>query len=423
MALQNSEISRMSPMLRSKLRAPTNPDYFIPRPRLNQLLDQLTANPLTLIVAPAGSGKSQLVSNWAETTDLRTAWLSLEETDDDHAEFWFGVIAALEQLAPACSLTPTDLLVRGTPVVDVVRALLDCLEANPTERCALILDDVHVLRNATTSESLALFVQHLPAWLHVVLLGRKDPLLPLDRLRVRGQMAELRFPELRFSSSESRLMLARLAPDLTDTELDEAVVHTEGWAAGVQLIGLASRSARAQATQVGRSVDRNWLTDDYVWHEVLAAGDPEVIDVLLQISVVDRVNAGLAAAITRKPDAAALLLRGEAQGLFLYRVGPDGWFRLHALVREALRGELIRQSRHQENHERAARWFEKAGDTASALEQWLLAERPRDALRLLSSQVAELYDGGREATIVRTIELIPGDVVTTDVDLIDRVRS
>jgi LuxR family maltose regulon positive regulatory protein len=155
------------------------------------------------------------------------------------------------------------------------------------------------------------------------------------------------------------------------------------------------------------------LTDDYVWHEVLGAGDPEVIDALMKISVVDRVNAGLAEAITGKPDAGALLLRGEAQGLFVYRIGSDGWFRLHALVREVLLGDLMRQGRHEPCHERAAQWLERAGETASALEQWLLAQRPRDALRLVAAKSTELYDRGREATIIRTIELIPRDVVAS----------
>ena len=117
----------------------------------------------------------------------------------------------------------------------------------------LVLDDVHLLRSEITAESLALFVQHLPAWLHVILIGRTDPQLPLDRLRVRGQVVELRFPELRFSPAEARSVLARLAPDMTDTELNEATVHTEGWAAGVQLTGLAARFSARPVAPSGRS--------------------------------------------------------------------------------------------------------------------------------------------------------------------------
>ena len=163
------------------------------------------------------------------------------------------------------------------------------------------------------------------------------------------------------------------------------------------------------------------LTNDYVWHEVLAAGDAEVIEVLLQISVVDRVNTSLAAAITGNPNAGALLLRGEAQGLFVHRIGSDGWFRIHGLVREVLLAELVRQSRDREHHERAARWLENAGEVVSALEQWLLAQRPREALRLVSSRSSMLYDSGHEAAIIRTIELIPRAVVAGDMSALIEV--
>ncbi len=119
-------------------------------------------SPLTLVVAPAGSGKSQLVSNWIDTTDLRTAWLSLEEADDNYAEFWFGVVAALNQLAPECGSDAHDSLKEGMPVLDVVRALLDVLESSPSDASVLVLDDVHLLKSEETVESLSLFVQQLP---------------------------------------------------------------------------------------------------------------------------------------------------------------------------------------------------------------------------------------------------------------------
>jgi LuxR family maltose regulon positive regulatory protein len=167
-------------------------------------------------------------------------------------------------------------------------------------------------------------------------------------------------------------------------------------------------------------VDVQLLTEDYVWHEVLANGDPEVIDVLLKVSVLDRVNTALATAITGRSDVRSLLLRGEAQGLFVYRLGGDGWFRIHPFVREALLNELTRSSGHLRCHARAAQFLEDSGETVSALEQWLLAGQPRQALRLLGARSTELYDGGREAVLMRTVEAIPVDVASVDVEsLID----
>ena len=308
-----------------------------------------------------------------------------------------------------------DLLTGSAAYDDVVRALLDGLEADPASPSVLIVDDVHCLKNRVTGDSLELFVQHVPAWLHVVLVGRTDPHLPLDRLRVRGQLAELRFAELRFTDDEARVMLEHLAPDLSTSELEDSVRYTDGWAAGLQLTALAARSAHVQVSPISLLPDAQLLTEDYVWHEVLASGDAEVVDALLQIAVVDRVNSGLAAAITNRSDVRDLLLRAETQGLFVHRLGADGWFRIHPLVRDALRTELGRQSRRGECHARAARWFEDSGETVSALDQWLLADRPRDALRLLAASSTELYDQGREAVILRTIEAIPRSVATTDV--------
>ena len=197
---------------------------------------------------------------------------------------------------------------------------------------------------------------------------------------------ELRFAELRFTPSEARQMLARLVPDLSESELDASASYTDGWAAGLQLTALAARSALVQPSPSSLLSEAQLLTEDYVWHEVLASGDADVVEVLLQISVVDRVNTSLATAITGRCDVRDLLLRGEAHGLFVHRLGIGGWFRIHPLVREVLRNKLGRQSRHRECHERAASWFEDSGETVSALEHWLLAERPRDALRLLGAR-------------------------------------
>ncbi len=406
--------SHSSALLRSKLRRPQLPDHFVPRPRLERVFATVTGRPLTLVIAPAGSGKTACLSNWVAHTDVPHAWLSLEELDDDPVALWTGAISALETLAPGCGRAAQELIIGGATAGDIVRVLLAGLEAASAEHSVLVLDDAHHIKDARTAESLALFVQHLPSWLHVVIAARTDPHIPLDRLRVRGQLVEMRFAELRFTEPEAREMLAHLAPDLTDDEIDLSVAGTDGWAAGVQLAGLSARVGRTPLPAAA-GPDIRLLAEDYVWHEVLATGDPDVVDTLLRISVVDRVNAGLAIAITQRSDARDLLLRGEAQGLFVYRLGDADWFRVHPLVRQVLLRELVRSSRHRVHHERAARWFEEAGETVHALDQWLLAERHRDALRLLAARSTELYDQGRESIIARSLEAIPRDVAASDV--------
>ena len=160
------------------------------------------------------------------------------------------------------------------------------------------------------------------------------------------------------------------------------------------------------------------LVRDYVLNEVLANEAPEVIDVLSAAAVVPRVNPSLAQALTDRPDAGELLRTAEARGLFVTRRGVDGWFELHALVRGVLTADLASRSpnRLAELHTRAARWFEDADEVVVALDQWLLADRPRDALRLLSASQVQLYDSGREATVKRTIAAIPTAVAVSDLD-------
>ncbi len=414
----------VSPLLRSKLRRPAIPDYFVARPRLEEVFAGVTSRPLTLVIAPAGSGKTQLVANWAVHSSIPIAWLSLEEMDDDPVQLWMGVIAALELLAPGSGDGARDLIANRAPIDDVVRALLAAHEGVTVDDSVLVLDDTHHIKDPTATGSLSLFIQHLPSWLHVVIAGRTDPPFPLDRLRGRGQLAEVRFPQLRFTPSEARQMLARLAPAMSESEIDTSAEYTDGWAAGVQLTALSVRAAQSQPAPVSLRSHVRLMTDDYVWHEVLASGDADVVDLLMRVSVVDRVNSELAGAITGRADAHDLLRRGEAQGLFVHRLGTGDWFRIHPLVRESLLDELVRSSSHRQHHERAARWLEEAGETVSALEQWLQADLPREALRLVSARSTELYDQGREAVIGRTLEAIPREVASTDVPaLIDYAVS
>lgn len=409
------ERSRGSALLRSKLRRPVVPDYFVPRPRLDEALATATSRPLTLVIAPAGSGKTQLLSSWASATTHPVAWLSLEEMDDDPVGLWTGMIAALETVVPDVGVTARERVMAQAPISVVVETLLDALDGAGPDPWVLVVDDVHHIKDPSAADSLALFARLLPTWLHLVIAGRTDPPFPLDRWRVGGRVAEIRFPELRFNDAEAKEVLARLAPELSDDELEASARHADGWAAGVQMTALATRSAHTQLAPVALPPDIHVLAEDYVWHEVLAAGDPEVVDLLVQLSVVDRFNVNLANAIADRQDTRMLLLRGESQGLFVHRLGTDDWFRIHPLVREALHHQLSRSSRHRDCHARAARWFEDAGETVDALDQWLLADRPREALRLLGARSTELYDLGRESVITRALAAIPREAAAADV--------
>jgi len=412
--------SARSAIFQSKLRPAANPGYLVPRPRLHALLDQAVTAPLTLVVAPAGSGKTSLLRSWAADSSLPHAWLSLDETDRDPVQLWRGVLAALEGIAPGCAADCADLLRLPGGLHEAVGVLLDDLEDREAGDAVLVLDDLQLVdEDEAVATSLALFVQHLPSWLHVVIASRRAPRLPVHRLRARGQLGEVHFAELRFSYAEASTMLSRLVPTLDPDLVAEVAARAGGWAASIQLAALAARSSQAQGDLYlpSHDTDRHYL-EDYVWQEILASESPELVDVLLATSVVDRIDPGLAQILASRPDAVEQLAQAEARGLFLTRIEPSGAFEMHALVRDVLRSLVAKRSpeRLTQLHGWAAGWHEAHAQSVSALEHWLRAGRPREALRLLAAEVVALSDGGHESTIVRTLAAIPDGVVSGDLD-------
>ena len=404
-------------LLKAKLRAPVVPDHYVRRARLLRLLDEAVTSPLTLVVAPAGVGKTTLLAGWAAERDLGTGWLSLDESDQDASQFWSGVIGALELLAPGCTGMTLDRLRRPGGVDGVVDHLLDKLHARAGPPAVLVVDDLQFV-GADVARPLAIFLLHLPPWLRIVGLSRRQPDLPLGRIRARGQLGEVQFAELRFSTDEAHEMLARVAPMQGRPWIEAAASQAGGWAAGLQLAALAARAEQARG-DVGVPIPGDdVLMEDYVRSEILASADQALVDVLLDIAVVKRVSTSLARALTGQQDAGALLLRAEAEGLFVTRLRDADWFELHGLVRRALLDELERNSpqRLAERHIRAAQWFEDNREAPKALDHWLAAGRARDALRLLGATHTELYDSGREATVRRTIAAIPLQDATADLD-------
>jgi len=407
----------LASIYQAKLRPAVNSAYLVPRPRLVDMLDRAVQTPLTLVVAPAGSGKTSLLRDWAGRTGLPHAWLSVDESDRDPAQLWLGILAALEGVAPGCAERPARLLRQRRTLLAPVGMLLDDLETRSHDPRVLVIDDLELEDGGAATAALSMFVQHLPGWLRVVVASRRTPPLPVDRLRARGMLSEVRYPELRFSDDESVEMLSRLAPAMPADRLDETARQAEGWAASIQLAGLAARSADARTVPGAprQDVEDRYL-EDYVWHEVLRGEPPDVVEVLASTAVVDRVGPDLSRALAGRDDAADLLALAEERGLFTARIEPSGTYEMHALVRRALVAHQHRRSpeRVAELHRIAARWFEQDGQPVIALEHLLRAGEHREGLRLLASCVTQLYDSGREDTVRRTVAAVQESVPPAD---------
>ncbi len=400
-----------------RVRAPSAP--FVERPRLTDLLDQMADVPVILVVAPAGSGKTSLAAHWLTHADGASAWLALEDADGDIVSFWAGVIGALDESVPGCGTEALIRLKRPDGVAEAAHALIAAFAGGEHGPVRLVIDDLHrVDANIGIIRSLEVLIEHLPAGLQLVLLSRRSPDLATERLQARGRLAQVRFPQLRFSQAESVEMLSLLAPAMADGEVASAAERADGWAAALQLSALATRSVRAQPVATSPWVEHDRIVDDYVWRELLEAEDTAVVGTLLATCVVERVNPSLAEALTGRADAMQHLVAAEARGLFVHRLDAHSWYEVHALVRQMLRNELERRSPDLllAQHARAARWFEEAGEHTAALDHWIAAGRLREALRLLASTTAVLYDTGREATIMRVMSHIPLGVATADIE-------
>lgn len=413
-----------SPFFRSKFRVPPPPPHLVRRARLVRLLDDLSEYPVTVLVAPAGAGKTALAGDWVRHSGRRAAWLALEESDRHPHGLLTALAWGLDEIAPGCASRTLAMLRHPQAGEDAVHALVGALEDVTTEHTVLVIDDLHLIDDDPQAVAcLEAFVEHKPAWLDLVLLSRRRPALAMDRLRAGGLLADVTFDALRFTDAEATEMFTGLCPDASPELLATVTAWAGGWAAAVQLSALAVRSQRAGSLTQPQAapappVGLGRLVDEYVWHEVLRAERPEMIELLLSVSVASRVSYPLAECLSRRADAGDLLVQAEQRGLFVTELGGSGWFEVHPVVRAMLCTELERRrpDRLQEQHARAARWFESVDDGANALEHWLAAGRPREALRLLADLAVDLFDGARANEVRRVLDQLQPGLPDPDVD-------
>ncbi len=267
-------------LLATKFHVPRAQPGLVPRPRLAEQLDQDLRRGLLLVCAPAGYGKTSVLAEWARREAQPAAWLSLDEGDNDPARFWRHVVAALDQVRPGLAERVNPLLGPPSPASfePPVTALINALAAEPEAASLLVLDDYHLVGSPLVHESLGFLLEHRPAGLRLVLASRTDPPLALARLRVRGQLAELRAAELRFTADEAAALLRRVlavpGQPLPDAVTAALVARTEGWAAGLQLAALSLRGQSDVEGFVAAFTGSHRYVLDYLAWLHQATGDP-----------------------------------------------------------------------------------------------------------------------------------------------------
>jgi LuxR family maltose regulon positive regulatory protein len=410
-------------LLATKLNMPRPGPGLVPRPRLAQRLDDGLRRGLILVCAPAGYGKTVLLADWARNGEHPAAWLSLDTGDNDPARFWRHAVAALDRARPGIAGRVGPLLGPPAPASfeALVTALVNELAAggDGDEVVLLVLDDYHVIGAGPVHESLGFLLAHRPPGLVLVLASRADPPLALARRRVRGQLAELRAAELRFTAGEAAALLEQVAgaplQALPDADVAALAARTEGWAAGLQLAALSLRGRPDVAGFVAAFTGSHRYVLDFLAEEVLERQSREVRTFLLETSVLERLSGPLCDAVTGRAGSQALLERVERAGLFMVPLDEvRGWWRYHHLFADLLRARLRQEQagRAAQLHSNAAAWYEQRGLADDAIRHVVAAGELTWAARLIEQHFdAIFFLHGEAATIHRWLSALPGDMV------------
>jgi LuxR family maltose regulon positive regulatory protein len=386
----------------------------VPRLRLTRRLDRGAEAALTLVSAPAGFGKTTLLSDWlAAPAGRSVAWLSLDQRDNDPAVFWTYLVAALQVAEPGVGAGASTLLESQAPTEAVLSSLLNDL-AGVSDDVVLVLDDYHVIESRDVQDGMTFLLDHLPAQVHLVLATRSDPPLPLARVRARGDLVEVRVADLRFTRDEAATYLAEgMGLVLTPADVAALEGRTEGWIAALQLAALSLQGRDDVADFIAGFTGDDRYIVDYLVEEVLQRQQDDVRTFLLQTSILNRLNGALCDAVTGRDGGTTTLAALDRANLFLVPLDDRRrWYRYHHLFADVLRARLLDEQpeRLPDLHLLASRWFEQAGDRHEAVDHALEAGDFERAAGLVELAIPALRQARQEATLQRWLEALPDEL-------------
>ncbi len=407
----------------TKCHMPPWRSHGVPRPRLLERLQTglLTGHKLTLLSAPAGYGKTTLVTGWLQSVALPAAWFSLDDHDNDLSRFLMYLLLALQQVQDEAGQHGQAALnaPQLPPLEEIAAVLLHDLSAagqhaleHGNDRFLLVLDDYHTITQPAIHDLLNLLLEHLPPACHLIVISREDPPLPLPRLRARGDMTEIRAQDLRFTVAEAthffnQAMQLNLSPELVAA----LETRTEGWIASLHLAALSlhGRSAAQTEAFIHAFGGSHRYVFDYLAEEVLAQQAAEVQAFLQQTAMLDRFHAPLCEAVTGRTDSQAMLQRLEQANLFLIPLDDERiWYRYHHLFAEYLR-TLLSRPEQIALYKKAAAWLDKNDLTVEAV-QYALASGDTDFAANVIEQALKkdiTWSGGNVALLSSWLDALP----------------
>ena len=416
-----------TPILVTKLSRPGPPPKLVLRPGLVERLDTGLHRKLTLISAPAGFGKTTLVSAWAAGSDRQVAWLSLDERDNDPTRFLIYLVAAVRTIADitgGAALLEMLQSPQPPPTESILTALLNAIALRP-DNLVLVFDDYHVIDARPVDTAVSFFLEHLPSQLRVIIATREDPQLSLARLRGGGQLSELRVNDLRFASSEAAAFLNQaMGLNLSADDVAVLETRTEGWIAGLQLAALSLEGNPDATSFIQSFTGSHRFVLDYLLEEVLQRQSTSIQTFLLRTSILDQLCGPLCDAVLQQPRAAgqATLEYLERANLFLVALDNERrWYRYHHLFADLLRQRLHHPSAALTGdaapeevidlHRRASQWYEDQGLEIEAFHHAAAANDVARAERLIEGQGVPLQFRGAGAPVLKWLESLPMPVL------------
>lgn len=409
-----------SSLLKTKLYVPTLRTNNIERLELVNILEEGLdeGRRLFLISAPAGYGKTTIVTEWIKRVSLKVCWFSLDGGDNEPQRFFWYLLAALQSNNPKLGMGVADLL--NSPQLPEPEALVTLMIndiSSVDEGFMIVLDDYHLIKNQYIHKAIEFLIDNSPVNLSSIIITREDPPFPLGRWRVRNHLTELRIDDLRFSETEFAKFFAQTIHfNLTENQIAQLRARTEGWAAGMQLaaISMQGRGEEDVIKFIDKFNGSNRYVIDYLFEEVLKLQKNEIRKFLCQTSILGRLSASLCQFLTGNPDSKEILFNLEQANIFLIPLDDQRrWYRYHHLFADFLQTEL---SEEEEIilHQKAAQWFEENFYPHEAIEHYFKANDINNANRLIKSEMTDTLLRGKFFTLLGWLDTLGDQMVSKD---------
>ena len=413
-------------LLQTKLFAPIVPPELVSRPRLIERFEAGLHRKLTLVSAPAGFGKTTLLTEWAHRSQensqaqVPVGWISLDKDDNDPSRYWTYFIASLQRVHPDLGRSLPDIIQspQPPPVESFLTILINEMIVIKPEPFVLILDDYHMIENEAIHSAMAFFLEHMPSQMHLVISSRVDPPLPMALLRGRGQLNEFNAADLRFTFGETEAFFNEVMKlGLSKLGIKVLENRTEGWVASLQMAAISMRGHNDIQKFIYSFSGSQRYVLDYLTEEVFNQQPVDVQSFLLETSILDRLTAPLCNAVTKRNDAMEKLDYLETANLFLVPLDDERkWFRYHPLFADLLRNQLTRSlpDLPLKLHHQASLWFEQEGLSADAIDHALAAgnfEKAADLIEVIA--VPMITVESKVSTLLKWLAKLPDELITT----------